>query len=51
MDDSDLTERDDFAGREEIGVYNHWQKSMLTEDPAEPEQRARARGLETERGS
>lgn len=24
-----LTDRDAFAGREEIGVYNHWQKSML----------------------
>jgi len=44
----DLTDREFFAGTEEIGVYNHWQKSMLTEDPAVAEQRARERGLETE---
>lgn len=46
----DLTDRDAFAGREEIGVYNHWQKSMLTDDPSVAEQRARERGLETEWG-
>lgn len=44
----DLTDRDAFAGGEEIGVYNHWQKSMLTEDPELAERRARERGLETE---
>ncbi|MDH3748942.1 MAG: TauD/TfdA family dioxygenase [Gammaproteobacteria bacterium] len=44
----DLTDRDAFAGTEEIGVYNHWQKSMLTDDPDRAEQRARERGLETE---
>ncbi len=44
----DLTDREFFAGSEEIGVYNHWQKSMLTENPDIAEQRARERGLETE---
>lgn len=44
----DLTDRDAFAGTEEIGVYNHWQKSMLTDDPEIAEQRARERGLEIE---
>ena len=46
----DLTDRDAFAGREEIGVYNHWQKSMLTEDPDEAEALARSRGLEVSWG-
>lgn len=46
----DLTDREAFAGTEQIGVYNHWQKSMLTEDPDVAEQRARERGLETEWG-
>ena len=45
-----LTDREAFAGTEEIGVYNHWQKSMLTEDPDQAEQYARNRGLETEWG-
>ena len=47
----DLTDRDTFAGTEEIGVYNHWQQSMMTEDPDEAEQFARARGLETQWGA
>ena len=46
----DLTDRDAFAGTEQIGVYNHWQKSMLTEDPDEAEQIALDRGLEVEWG-
>jgi len=46
----DLTDRDAFAGTEEIGVYNHWQKSMGTDDPQAAEAFARARGLETEWG-
>jgi len=46
----DLTDRDAFAGTDEIGVYNHWQKSMLTEDPDAAAAAARARGLETEWG-
>ena len=46
----DLTDREAFAGAEEIGVYNHWQKSMLTDDPDVAEQRAQERGLEIEWG-
>ncbi len=45
-----LTDREAFKGREEIGVYNHWQKSMMTEDPAVAEAAAQARGLQTEWG-
>lgn len=45
-----LTDREAFRGREEIGVYNHWQKSMMTENPAEAEAAAQARGLQTEWG-
>jgi hypothetical protein len=45
-----LTDRDAFAGTPEIGVYNHWQKSMLTEDPDEAEAKARSLGLDTEWG-
>lgn len=46
----DLTDRDHYAGTDEIGVYNHWQKSMLTDDPDEAEAIARSRGLEVEWG-
>jgi hypothetical protein len=46
----DLTDREAFTGREEIGVYNHWQKSMLTENPDEAEAFARSRGLEASWG-
>ena len=45
-----LTDREAFRGREEIGVYNHWQKSMLTEDPDEAVRTAEDRGLITEWG-
>ena len=45
-----LTDRESFTGREPINVYNHWQKSMLTDDPDEAEQLARAKGLDTEWG-
>ena len=45
-----LTDRDAFAGREPIGVYNHWQQSLLTDDPDEATERARARGLVTSWG-
>ena len=45
-----LTDRDAFEGSEQIGVYNHWQKSLQTDDPDEAEARARAKGLETEWG-
>lgn len=46
----DLTDRDAFAGTAEIGVYNHWQKSMLTDDPNVAEKMARDKGLQTEWG-
>ena len=46
----DLTDREAFLGTEQIGVYNHWQKSMLTDDPDEAERIARSRGLETDWG-
>lgn len=45
-----LTDREAFKDREEIGVYNHWQKSMLTKDPDEAVEVAKSRGLETEWG-
>ena len=45
-----LTDREAFRDTEEIGVYNHWQKSMLTEDPDEAVNVARSRGLEVEWG-
>ncbi len=45
-----LTDRDAFAGTDEIGVYNHWQKSMMTDDADEAEAIARSKGLETEWG-
>ena len=45
-----LTDRDHYSGTEEIGVYNHWQKSMLTEDADEAEALAKSRGLEVEWG-
>lgn len=46
----DMTDREAFNDREEIGVYNHWQKSMLTEDPEEAVEIARSRGLEVSWG-
>ena len=46
-----LTDRDAFRDTEEIGVYNHWQKSMLTEDPDEAQKIAGERGLETSWGA
>ena len=45
-----LTDREAYAGTDQIGVYNHWQKSMLTDDPDEAEAIARERGLITEWG-
>ncbi len=45
-----LTDREAFAGTPEIGVYNHWQKSMMTEDPEQAEAKALSLGLETEWG-
>lgn len=45
-----LTDRTAFEGRDQIGVYNHWQKSMNTEDRSEAEAKAQASGLQTEWG-
>lgn len=45
-----LTDRDAYAGTEQLGVYNHWQKSLLTEDPEEAVKAAQARGLQVEWG-
>ncbi len=45
-----LTDREAFRGTDQIGVYNHWQKSMLTEDPDEAVKIAKSRGLEVEWG-
>jgi hypothetical protein len=45
-----LTDRDAFKNRDPIGVYNHWQKSMLTDDPNEAVRNAESRGLEVEWG-
>jgi hypothetical protein len=46
-----LTDREAFAGTDQIGVYNHWQKSMLTENPDEAIAMARSRGLQAEWGA
>lgn len=45
-----LTDRDSYVDRLQIGVYNHWQLSMGTDDPAEAEAYAQERGLVTEWG-
>lgn len=45
-----LTDREQFRDRDPIGVYNHWQKSMLTDDPDEAMEVAKSRGLEVEWG-
>jgi hypothetical protein len=45
-----LTDREAFRGTDQIGVYNHWQKSMMTDDPDEAIAMARSRGLEAEWG-
>lgn len=46
-----LTDRENFRDRPPIGVYNHWQKSMLTDDPDEAIEVAKGRGLEAEWGN
>ena len=46
----DMTDREAFIDTEELGVYNHWQKSMMTEDPDEAEAIAQSKGLKTEWG-
>ena len=45
-----LTDRDRFAGKPALGVYNHWQKSFGTDDPDEAAARARAQRLAVDWG-
>lgn len=45
-----LTDGESFAGRSQVGVYNHWQRSFDTEDPAVAFERAEAIGLVAEWG-
>ena len=45
-----LTDRKAFENKVDIGVYNHWQQSMMTEDPDEAIAEARRRGLDVEWG-
>lgn len=45
-----LTDRERYRGQAPIGVYNHWQKSMLTDDPDEAVEVARSQGLDVEWG-
>ncbi|MEM8905987.1 MAG: TauD/TfdA family dioxygenase [Actinomycetota bacterium] len=44
----DLTDREAYEGRDQAGVYNHWQQSFGTDDPSLAEERAQAKGLVTE---
>jgi len=46
----DMTDREHFEGKIQEGVYNHWQQSMMTDDPAEAERVAQSKGLKTEWG-
>ncbi len=46
-----LTDREAFVGTEQIGVYNHWQKSMGTEDADEAMRLAQSHGLICEWGA
>lgn len=45
-----LTDRMLYRDREPIGVYNHWQQSMMTEDPDQALEAAHERGLIAEWG-
>ena len=45
-----LTDRDAFLGRDEIGVYNHWQKSFGTDDPQLAASKARDQRLAVDWG-
>ncbi len=46
-----LTDADTFEGEVGYGVYNHWQKSFGTDDPAVAEAKAIERGLLVEWGA
>jgi hypothetical protein len=43
-----LTDADAYQGRDATGVYNHWQKSWMTDDPAEAQEAAEKQGLQVE---
>ena len=45
-----LTDAETFVGEVGYGVYNHWQKSFGTDDPAIAQAKAEARGLVVEWG-
>ncbi len=46
----DLTDREDFIDRLNVGVYNHWQQSFMTDDPDVAVERAKNSGLDVEWG-
>lgn len=46
----DLTDRDAYADQPGYGVYNHWQKSFSTDDPAVAARKARSRRLAVDWG-
>ena len=41
-----LTDAREFDQRLEVGVYNHWQRSFETEDPAQAEKVAKAKVIQ-----
>jgi hypothetical protein len=43
-----MTDASAYHGRENGAVYNHWQKSWMTDDPAEAEKAAKKQGLQVE---
>jgi len=43
-----LTDQDQYSTMH--GIYNHWQRSFMTDDPKEAEKRAAKKGLKTEWG-
>ena len=45
-----LTDREFYQGQDEGVVYNHWQQSFQTEDPAEAQKMAEEKGLKVEWG-
>lgn len=45
-----LTDRDAYVGRDEVGVYNHWQQSFGTDDPTQAELQAIGQGLQVRWG-
>lgn len=41
-----MTDANAYQGRDASGVYNHWQKSWMTDDPAEAQATAEKQGLQ-----